>query len=137
MGYGFFCDKNQKPSEKQIIEILGNTFEQWIKIDSYIKNTIKGKSAYKFYGKNYGWAIGYTKSSKSILSLYPLSNDFTIQMILKKKHENEIMKITDNKELLEIIHATPEIHEGKWIFITFSKIKSITIIKQMIDLKIK
>ncbi len=137
MSHGFFCERNKRPKEKQIRELIGNKVKQWAEIDSYMVNTVEAKPAYKFYGRNYGWALGYSKGGKSILSLYPLSNDFTIQIILKKKHEAEILKTMDNKELLDLIKSTREIHEGKWIFIKYSKIKSNAVVKKMIDIKIK
>lgn len=137
MSYSFFCERNLKPSEEQIIELIGNKYKQWTELDSYLINTKGVKRSYKFYGKNYGWAIGYSKSGKSIISFFPLSNDFTIQMILKKKHEIEIIKTVGNNELLDLIKNTPEIHEGKWIFIKYSQINSNEIIKKMIDIKLK
>lgn len=136
MSHSFFCERNQKPSEEQIFKILGDKFKQWEEINSYLVNTIRAKSSYKFYGKNYGWAVGYSKSGKSIISLYPLLNDFTIQIILKREHENEIIKIIDNKELQDLIHETPEIQEGKWIFIKYCKINSTETVKKMINIKL-
>jgi len=137
MSYSAFTDKVNKPSEEEVIQLIGSKFKQWTEIDSYMVNMIKAKSAYKFYGKNYGWALGYSKNNKSIISLYPLPNDFTIQMIFKKKHEDEIMKVIDNNELLDLIKNTSEIHEGKWIFIKYSKINSSAIVKKMINIKLK
>jgi hypothetical protein len=119
------------------LQLLGKKFKQWDEINSYLVNIIKAKSAYKFYGKNYGWALGFSKSNKSIISLYPLLNDFTIQIILKKKHEVEIKKIIDNQELQDLINKKSEIKEGKWIFFKYSKINSVPIIKKMIDIKIE
>ncbi len=58
-------------------------------IHIYVK-IIKARSKYKFYGKNCGWALGYSKSGKSVISLYPLLGDFAIQMIFKKQHEIQL-----------------------------------------------
>jgi hypothetical protein len=137
MSYSTFTDRVNKPSEEDVVQLIGNKFKQWTEIDSYMVNMIKAKSSYKFYGKNYGWALGYSKNNKSIISLYPLSNDFTIQMIFKKEHEVEIIKNIDNNELLDLIKNTSEIHEGKWIFIKYSKINSSAIVKKMINIKLK
>jgi len=136
MSYSFFCERKLKPSEEQIVELIGNKYKQWTELDSYLIKTIGAKRSYKFYGKNYGWAIGYSKSGKSIISFFPLLNDFTIQMILKQKHEIDIIKSIKNSELLDLIKNTPEIHEGKWIFIKYSEINSNEIIKRMIDIKL-
>ena len=137
MSYSLFTDRLNKPSEEQILKTINNRFKQWDEINSYMIDIIKAKSVYKFYGKNYGWALGYSKKGKSIIALYPLLNDFTIQIILKKKHEIEIIKIIKNKELLDLIKNTQEIHEGKWIFIKYSKINSTEIVKKIIDIKLE
>lgn len=137
MSYSFFCERNNKPSEEEIVKLLGNKFKEWDEINSYLLNMIKAKSKYKFYGKNYGWALGYSKSGKSIISLYPLSEDFTIQMILKKKHEIEIMKMFKNNELLDLIKNTPETHEGKWIFFKYRMVNSVAVVKNLIEIRLK
>jgi hypothetical protein len=137
MSYSVFIDRIHKPSEEQIVKILGNKYKQWDEINSYLVNIIKANSSYKFYGKNYGWALGFSKGNKSIISLYPLSNDFTIQIILKKEHEIEIIKIINDDKLQKLIKEKSVVHEGKWIFIGYSKINSIEIIKKMIDIKLK
>ena len=136
MSYSIFYERNNKPSEEEVTKALGNKLNQWFEISSYLVNVLKARSSYKFYGKNYGWAKGYSKKGKSIVSLYPLLNDFTIQIILKKSHEVEIVKTIDNKDLIDIINQTAEIYEGKWIFIEYSKINSVDIIKKMIDIKV-
>jgi len=137
MSYSYFIDKTEKPSQEQITKLLSNKSKIWGNINDYLINTIKTKSAYKFYGKNYGWALGYSKSGKSIISLYPLKNDFTVQIILKKYHEDEILKTISNAELYNVIQNTQEIHEGKWIFIKYSQINSVEIVKKMIEIKTK
>lgn len=136
MSYGYFCEKGKKPGEEQIAELLGNKFEVWDAVNSYLINIIKAKSAYKFYGKNYGWALGFTKNGRSIISLYPLQNDFTIQIILKKRHENDVIKAASNKDFEKIILETPEISEGKWIFFKYSLVNSIEVIKKIIEIRL-
>jgi hypothetical protein len=136
MSYSVFCERKQKPLEEQIVKSVGNKFNKWDEIDSYMMNVIKAKSAYKFYGKNYGWALGYAKNSKSIISLYPLLNDFTIQMIIKKEHEKKIINIITDKEIIDYIKNKKESHEGKWIFLNYSKINSLASVKKMIDVKL-
>jgi hypothetical protein len=137
MSYSIYCERSKPPSEEQIVQSIGSQIKVWSDIHSYLTQTVQAKAAWKFYGKNYGWASGYTKSGKSIISLYPLTNDFTVQMIIKKGHEDEIKKLTDNKELLSVIRETPEIHEGKWIFIPFSRLHSTELVLRMIDIKLR
>ena len=117
MSYGFFTDKTIKPSEKEITEILSVNYSLWEDIVKYINENYKTKSEYKFYGKNYGWALRFNKSGKSFTALYPDKNEFSAQIILNKEQIDKALTSELSKSVKDIINLTHYVHEGKWIFI--------------------
>ena len=117
MSIGSFTDKNNKPTETEVLKIIGRAVPAWTSINTYINNSFKAKAEYKFYGKNYGWALRYIKSGKSFIALYPAADKFTAQIILNRKQIEEAQKVELQPRITDIIKNTPEIHEGKWLYI--------------------
>lgn len=117
MSIGSFTDKNNKPTETEVLKTIGRALPAWTRINTYINTTFKAKAEYKFYGKNYGWALRYIKSGKSFIALYPVENKFTAQIILNKKQIEQAQKLELKQKIKNLIQSTPEIHEGKWLYI--------------------
>ena len=117
MSKGIFTDKIHKPTNEEVTEVLGTVQSTWQVIVNYIEIQLKAKGEFKFYGKNYGWALRFNKSGKSLVALYPSKNEFTVQIILNTKQvEKALLEALDSR-IKNIILDTPEIHEGKWIYI--------------------
>jgi hypothetical protein len=135
MSYSCFTDKLDAPTEKDIYKILGSHKSAWQEISEYLTADKKATAKYKYYGINYGWALGFSKSCKSIISLYPTVNDFCIQVILNKKQEVAVLHELPNATLHDIIEKKEPIHEGKWIFAQFSVFMNVDEIKHVIDIR--
>lgn len=135
MSKGFFTDRIHKPAEDEIIQALKKAEPVWEEIINFIKNQYKVKAEYKFYGKNYGWALRFTRSGKSFISLYPSENEFTVQIILNNLQSAKALEETIKPEIKNIIANTPEIHEGKWIYFKVTSKEDIADVKKLLKIK--
>lgn len=135
MSKGIFTDKNYKPSIAEVYEQLGPTKKIWEQIISFIEKQGKSKAELKFYGKNYGWALRFTKSGKSLLALYPSQNGFTVQIILNSQQEAEALRQKIGTRIKKIIIGTPEIHEGKWLYIEMKDAQDLNDIENLIQVR--
>jgi Protein of unknown function (DUF3788) len=131
MSKGYFTDKKIKPDDSDILRILGTSKNNWDFLFKCLANELKIKGEYKFYGVNYGWAIRFNKSGRSIIALYPDEDSFTIQLILNGNQVDCALKESLQPEILNLIEQTEPIHEGKWIFI---KVDEETDLKDIIKL---
>lgn len=116
-------------------EIIG----YWIKLNDYIKSNYKIDKIIKYGGKNYGWAINYRIGSKSLISLHPERNAFTVLIIFGKK---EIEKFNQQREKIssdtkKLIEDTRQYHDGKWIWIRVLEEKQVNDCITLLNIKKK
>jgi hypothetical protein len=69
MSIGYFTDKSIRPSENDVKEILGISKDNWDLLFEYLAVELKLKREYKFHGVNYGWAIRFNESERSVIAL--------------------------------------------------------------------
>lgn len=137
MSKGFFTDKTVKPDFADILNVIGSAGADWDMLLKYLTGDLKLKGEFKFYGVNYGWALRFTKSGKSVAALYPGKDYFTVQVILNKNQiERALSEITD-AVIIKTINDTEQIYEGKWIFLTINGATDMKEIIKMIQIRIK
>jgi hypothetical protein len=135
MSKGIFTDKIHKPTNEEVIEILESIQPLWQDIVNFIEIQCKAKGEFKFYGKNYGWALRFNKSGKSLAALYPSENEFTVQIILNTKQVEKALEEALDIKMKNIIIDTPEIHEGKWVYINVTSESDIMDIKKLLFIR--
>ena len=137
MSKGYFTNKTDKPEEKDIKNIIGLSHNKWVSLIHHLQDELKLKGEFKFYGVNYGWALRFNKSGKSVIALYPGKDSFTIQIILDKMQVKYALLENINPEIKTIIKETESIHEGKWIYIRIDEFMDLTDVINLIDIRIK
>lgn len=137
MSKGYFTDKATRPNDNSIIDILGESKENWDLLFKHLTVESKLKGEYKFYGVNYGWAIRFNKSGRSIIALYPDKDHFTVQLILNGNQVDFALKEDLQPQTLKSIEETEPIHEGKWIFTKINKETDLMDIIKLINIRMK
>jgi hypothetical protein len=137
MSKGYFTVKEKKPPEKEILQVLDSSRKNWEILNDHLGAELNLKSELKFYGVNYGWALRFIKSGKSIIALYPGKDCFTIQIILDKEQSQRAVSGNLNPAVIQKIKETEAIHEGKWIYLTIDKSTDLKDIFDLVDIRIK
>jgi hypothetical protein len=137
MSKGFYTDRPFKPTEIDILRIIGSARNNWEFIHWHLSDVLKLKGDLKFYGINYGWAIRFKKSGKSIAALYPDKDRFTVQIILNKCQVDSALLTDMDFKIIEKIRVQEAIHEGKWIYLQVDKETDLNDILKLIDIRIK
>jgi len=132
MSKGIFTDKNHKPTEKEVYEVISSIKPLWEDLISFIEDNYKISGEFKFYGKNFGWALRYRKSGKVIISIYPGENEFMAQIILNGEEVKNALKSDISSETKEIIENKEPIREGKWIYLKVTSKTGLSDIKDLI-----
>ncbi len=117
MAYGALTDKNLKPDDESVHNCLASAEVYWNSLVQNITDNYKAGGEWKYYGKNYGWALGFKKSGKALISLFPAKDYFTALIILNSKQAENSLKEGLNPNTLKLIEKTPRIYEGRWIFL--------------------
>jgi hypothetical protein len=135
MPIGAFTDKQHLPSLEEIRESLGSQWDTWQELSQFVSYSYKSKGEFKFYGKNYGWAVRYRKSGKALLSLYPAQASFTVQIILSEAEIAQAQCGSLAQCTLDAIAAANPHPEGRWLFIPVKSAGSIQDIRLMLAIK--
>ena len=124
------------PNIDQIKQTMGKDILLfWNDIWNYIQDAYEINPELVFYGKKYGWCYRFRKSSRTLCTIFPEDGAFTILITLGKK---EIEKL-DFKNLSEytknIFKHTPQLHDGRWLWIRALKADVISDIKLLLQSK--
>lgn len=137
MSIGFFTDRMHKPTESELTEVLSRAQPLWSKLLCFITEHYNVVGILKFYGRNYGWALGFSKSGKSLVALYPGEGEFSVQIILNPSQVAEAIEHELGSDIKRIIEQTPQIHEGKWIYVKITEDRQIGDIEKLLLVRVK
>lgn len=135
MSIGYFLDKEHQPSEKQIETALGSNYRLWKTLIEFIAENYQIPPEINFGGNKYGWNLWYRKSGKSLVSIFPQQNYFVAQVVLGKDQVEEALKLKLGKKVGRLVKETPQLHDGKWLFIPVASQEEVDDVEKLLLLK--
>ena len=135
MSIGLFVDKAHPPTMEQIFEAVGPRRPAWGELTRLLREQFKAREEFKFYGRNYGWALRFRKSGKALVSLYPTGRSFTIQIILGAAETRKARGLRLGKHVERIIDEAHPYPEGRWLFIPVTSVRDIKDVERLLMLK--
>ena len=90
---------------KQILTALGDKRSAWEEFVAFVRAKYPSQEEFKFYGKNYGWALRFRKGGKARLSLYPAQDGFIIQVILSEAAAQATRDLKLGKRVRQVIES--------------------------------
>ena len=129
------------PDYKRILKFISNNKieSKWLDLLTFVDKSYDFDKKTVFGGKKYGWAVQYKRNKKTIVTLFPERESFTVLLIFGK---SELEKIAANKALfsetiIDLIDNTKQYHDGKWVWIKYQNGFVIDDIKELIQIKRK
>lgn len=129
------------PDYNSLLKFIGNQQikSEWLNLLTFVDNSYDLDKKILFGGKKYGWAVQYKRSKKTIVTLFPERESFTVLLIFGK---SELEKIYDNRALfsetmINKIDSTKQYHDGKWVWIRCTNKNLINDIIELIKIKRK
>jgi hypothetical protein len=113
-------DKTHEPTEEEILSFIGEQAkEAWLEIKKFIENHYEVEPETLFYGAKYGWTIRYRKGGKTLCSLFPEKNGFTILITFGKKEYEKALSLHDelSSKIRKLLMNTKQLHDGRWLWI--------------------
>ena len=110
---------NHIPTEYEIKEYINN--DLWVNFCEYMKNTYNAVPKFEFSkcSWEYGWNMKFKNGSKSLCTIYPRENYFTILIVIgkneKKLFEDAFSSFSNG--IQKIYKETPEGNGQKWLMI--------------------
>ena len=135
MSIGCFLDKEHKPAQEEVKLALGAKFSLWGKLIQFLSDNYEMTAELSFGGKNYGWNLWYRKSGKSLVTLYPQKSGFTAQVVLGKDQAEQALNMKFCKNVERLVRETPQLHDGKWLFIPVKSSAEVNDVEKLLLLK--
>ncbi len=90
-----------------------------------------------FGGQKFGVMVRYRKNGKTLVSIFPEKNAFSVVLVYGKK---EVITFDAHKEefssdMITIFDNTPQLHDGRWMLITLKDSTKLAELEKMIIIK--
>ncbi len=135
MTIGLFTDRDYQPTETAVLEALGAKRSLWEELTQFIADNYPLPGEWNFGGKNYGWNLWFRKSGKSLVTLYPQQDYFVAQIVLGKDQVEQALNLKLGKNVGTVLADTPQLHDGRWLFIKVKTAKDVKDVRQLLQVK--
>ncbi|MBB4037162.1 hypothetical protein GGR21_003077 [Dysgonomonas hofstadii] len=103
----------------------------------FLDNNYNFEQQIVFGGKNFGVMIRYRKNGKTLVSIFPEKDAFSVVLVYGKK---EVITFEANRAVFDsymtdIFDNTPQLHDGRWMLITLNDSKLLPELEKMIMIK--
>ena len=132
-------DKDVRPTEDEIKNTIGKNSFLWSEMRKYLEENYDFVPELVYYGKKYGWTIRYRKSGKTLCSLFPEKDAFTVLVVLGMKEVEKTYSMIDklNSEVRSLFENTEQLRDGRWLWIRVLTKDDIESIKLLLNTKRK
>ena len=137
MAIGTFLDKEHQPTLTEVNNALGSKHLLWEKLTQFISDNYPIPGEWNFGGKKYGWNLWYRKSGKTLVTLFPGKEDFVAQIVLGKNEVEKALGLKLGKNIGTVLNETPQLHDGRWLFIHVKTEKDVKDVEQLLQVKRK
>jgi hypothetical protein len=130
-------NKNNKPTDKEMLKTVGKKSTLWKELKSYIEKYYEFTQEIVFYGEKYGWTLRYRRSRKTLCSLFPEKDAFTVLIVLGKKEveKTQLMLSKLDKAVKKVFEETKQLRDGRWLWISVRKASDVELIKVLLSVK--
>ena len=135
MSIGYFADKECPPSPERLAEALGPRLALWEQLTRFLADAYQLAGDWSYGGKNYGWNLWYRKGGKSLTSLFPQQGYYVAQVILGRAEVAQALALKLGKNVGTTLAETPQLHDGRWLFIRVKTAKDVKDIAQLLQIK--
>ena len=135
MPIGYFLDKSHQPTLEELKAAFGPALPLWEELVRFIEETYSMPPEFTFGGKKYGWNLWYRKSGRSLVSLYPQQGYLIAQVVLGREEVEQAMALPLAEKVAKLLRETPQLHDGKWLFIPVSDTADVHDVEQLLLVK--
>jgi hypothetical protein len=137
MAIGTFLDKDHQPTMPEVYNALATKQPLWEKLNQFIADNYPIEGEWNFGGKKYGWNLRYRKSGKALVSLFPNQDSFVANIVLGKDQVEQALRLEYASNIGKILEETPQLHDGRWLFLTITTEEEVEDIQQLLQVKRK
>lgn len=132
-----FTFKNSKPTDEDLENALGNTYQIWKDIEDFTK--IKYKNAiceWNFSSQKFGWSYKIKDSKRVLVYLLPRDRFFKVAFVFGEKALAQIFESDISETIKSDLNNAKKYTEGKGIRIEVKDLSDMKDIQKLVILKI-
>lgn len=138
MSIGAFTDKKQRPTEEEVLAMIGSKAPLWEDLIQFIREHYPSDEDFTFlYGKQYGWARRFRIRKQLLTSLYPAEDGFKVQVNLSPEAVEQALTMQPGQNVREAIARAHPYPEGRWVFIPIDSAEDAQDIKRLLALRVE
>ena len=132
-----FIDKNAKPDNQMLAQVLGTSYKLWEKIKSSLINDYgKLDEDWKYYGQKIGWTHKLLYKKRNLFFLTPFKNYFQIAFVFGDKAVAVIEQSDIPPTIIDEIKNARKYVEGRGLRITVKKQSDVKLVLKLTEIKI-
>ena len=103
-----------------MLAYVGTAGDAWKALRGFVEEYYDFVPETHFGGRNYGWALRFRKSGRTLTALFPESGTFTALVVLGKKDADKALAMLDDfsGEMRQTLTETEQLHDGRWLWIS-------------------
>ena len=137
MSVGFFVDKAQRTAQHELRAALSASAPLWDDLVRFLQEGCGCDGEFRFYGKNYGWALRFRKWGWALCSMYPGNGSFTAQIVLSPRLVARAAELPLTANTRGILDSTREYPEGRWLYLPVSSRQDVEDVQRLVSLKFR
>lgn len=132
-----FTDKTHVPTEADLKQALGNTFELWQELAAFTKKTNPDAfDEWKMTSEKFGWGFRINDKKRVIVYLLPRDGFFKAAFVFGQKAMDEICASTISETIVNELKAAKVYAEGRGIRIDVMDDAVMDDLKRLIEVKV-
>ncbi len=131
-------DYNYNPNEQELNDYINNNL--WDDFCKFMKCNYNVVPKFEFSkcSLEYGWNVKFKKGSRSLCTVYPRENYFTVLIVIGVKEKNKVEEVlySFSPYIRKIYKETKESNNQKWLMIDLEDINdSYENVKKLIEIR--
>jgi hypothetical protein len=132
-----FIDKNVKPDNQMLEQVLGTSYKLWEEIKSLLVNDYCNlDQEWKYYGQKIGWTLKSLYKKRNLFFFTPYEKYFKIAFVFGDKAVAVIEKSDLPLSIIDEIKNARKYVEGRGLRITVKKQSDVKIVLKLTEIKI-
>jgi hypothetical protein len=130
-------DGQRMPTDRSIAAILGKRRVLWADLRKYLADSYDHSPEMSFDGPKYGWAIRYSRSGKTLVTLYPERESFTVLVVLGRNELEKAQQAASDlsKRVRDVMVKAKPRRDGRWLWIRPATKRDIESVKILLSAK--
>jgi hypothetical protein len=132
-----FMDKALQPTDQNLAEKLGSTYQLWILIRDFVKEKYPtALEEWNYPGAKYGWSFRMKDKKRAIIYLLPYTSFFKVAFVFGQKATDQVIAANIAQEIKTELENARVYAEGRGIRIDVTNESKMADIRKLIEIKL-